>query len=60
MQVKVIMRPNQEEDVQTFDFDDLDISLEDWSNMSLDERRNLLYEYVQDNIYGAIDEIIEI
>lgn len=59
MKIKAIMRPNQEEDVQTFDLADFDLTKEEWDEMSLDKQKELLYEVIVDNIYGIVDEIVE-
>ena len=60
MKIKAIIRPNIEEDVQTFSLADLGLTRDEWCAMDEEDQKMLLYEVVADNLYGIVDEIIEV
>lgn len=52
--VRFTIQPNIEKDTQTQDFDNMDTSLEEWEQMTDEQRKELLYECMQDTIYGMV------
>lgn len=57
--IKITLAPNVEKDYQAFSFEDMDITHEEWLSMNEDEREELIYASVRDNICGMIDSIEE-
>ena len=59
MKVTVKFEPNIETDYQTFDQLDLDMTKEEWLNLTEDQKKDIIHEICRDNIYGMITEITE-
>lgn len=59
-QIKVRLVPNQENDIQTFSFEDLGITHFEWSKMNDGDKRMLVLENITENICSFIDSIDEL
>lgn len=58
--IKLTIEPNIEKDVQTINFSDLDIPLDEWNSMNEDDKKAVCFELIADNLYGMITNIEEI
>jgi hypothetical protein len=57
MKLTVTLEPNVDEDIQTFEWDDLDLTKSEFMELDEDAQKEFMYEMVAHNIYGMITKI---
>ena len=60
MKIKVTLEPNIEKDTHDLSFEDLDHTKESWDLLSEDEKHDIIYEVICDNICGIITSVEQI